>query len=298
MNDQGFRPLGDGAPRRLELDSGDLKLIGNHWVAARDPVGDAILLHGGGQTRHAWHDTAHVLASHGWNTIAFDARGHGESGWHPDGAYDQDSLVGDLFRFADGCTSPPVLVGASMGGMSSLIAAGEHPDRFRALLLVDVALRIDTIESQRIQAFMSAHLDGFASLEAVAEAVHAYNPSRPRSPSLEGLKRNVVQRANGRWYWRWDPRVLDQKRTMGRLAERLRSAARGVTVPTLLIRGKRSQMVPEDALAEFLESIPHAEVVDIAGASHMVAGDDNNSFSLAVTTFLERIAGFQATPSP
>ena len=290
MNGQGFRPVDGGVARRLELDVGSLRLIGDRWGAAGDPVGDAILLHGGGQTRHAWHDTAHVLATQGWNTIAYDARGHGESGWHPDGAYDQDSLVGDLFRFAETCASPPVLVGASMGGMSSLIAAGEHPDRFRALLLVDIALSVDTIESQRIQAFMSAHLDGFIDLEAVAEAVHAYNPGRPRSPSPEGLKRNVVQRANGRWYWRWDPRVLDGTKTMVQLTERLRSAARGVTIPTLLIRGKRSQMVTEEAIAEFLDRIPHAEVVDIAGASHMVAGDDNNSFSTAVTAFLEGIA--------
>ena len=137
---------------------------------------------------------------------------------------------------------------------------------------------------------MSAHPEGFSSLEAVAEAVHAYNPARKRSPSPEGLKRNVVQRADGRWYWRWDPRLLDQRATMDDLSARLRAAARGVTIPTLLVRGQRSQMVPDDVLAEFIDLIPHAQVVDIVGASHMVAGDDNNSFTLAVTSFLSDLA--------
>lgn len=277
-------------PERLEIDAAEPRLIGDRWSAATAPVGDVLLLHGGGQTRHAWHDTAHILAEQGWNTLAYDARGHGESGWHPDGDYAQDAMVADLFRFAPHWSVPPVLVGASMGGMASLIAAGEHPGRFRAILLVDVALRVDTVESRRIQAFMSAHPEGFSSLEAVAEAVHAYNPARKRSPSPEGLKRNVVQRADGRWYWRWDPRLLDQRATMDDLSARLRAAARGVTIPTLLVRGQRSQMVPDDVLAEFIDLIPHAQVVDIVGASHMVAGDDNNSFTLAVTSFLSDLA--------
>lgn len=278
------------APQRLEITGGEPGLVGDRWSAAGPPVGDVMLLHGGGQTRHAWHDTAHILAGQGWNTIAYDARGHGESEWHSDGAYDQDSMVADLFRFVSHCAMPPVLVGASMGGMASLIAAGEHPGRFRALLLVDVALRVDTVESRRIQAFMSAYPEGFPSLEAVADAVHAYNPARKRSPSPEGLKRNVVQRDDGRWYWRWDPRLLDQRVTMEELSARLRAAARGVDIPTLLVRGQQSQMVPDDVLAEFLDCIPHAQVVDIVGASHMVAGDDNNSFSLAVTSFLSELA--------
>jgi pimeloyl-ACP methyl ester carboxylesterase len=275
---------------RIDIGGHANRLVGDRWAARSPAVGDVLLLHGGGQTRHAWHDTAHILAGRGWNTIAYDARGHGESAWHTEGCYGQDQMVGDLFRVAEYCASPPVLVGASMGGMASLIAAGEHPERFRALLLVDVALRVDTVESRRIQAFMHAHQDGFTDLHAVADAVHAYNPARKRSPSPDGLKRNVVQRGDGRWYWRWDPRILGQARSMDALADRLRAAARDVTVPTLLVRGQRSQMVTDQALAEFLDHIPHAQVQDIAGASHMVAGDDNNSFSRAVTDFLGEVA--------
>ena len=64
----------------------------------------------------------------------------------------------------------------------------------------------------RIGAFMSEHMEiGFGSLEEVADAVAAYNPHRPRPTDLSGLKKNVRQRADGRWVWHWDPRFMSGK---------------------------------------------------------------------------------------
>ena len=274
-------------PEAIALDADGHRLIGELWPVTEDRQGSVVLLHGGGQTRYAWRDTARVLSRSRWETIAYDARGHGESAWRADAAYDQDSLAGDLNRFAALCATPPVLVGASMGGITSLIAAAEHPDRFRGLVLVDVAIRVDTVEAQRVMDFMSAHPNGFPDLPAAAQAVQAYNPGRPRPPSAEGLKRNVVQRADGRWYWRWDPRLLEQKQRAA-LEERLRDAARRVSIPTLLVRGSRSQMISAEGLAEFQDCVPHAKVAEI-GAGHMVAGDDNDAFSAAITVFLAEL---------
>ena len=44
-----------------------------------DPL--VILLHGGGQTRHAWKGTTEKLASSGFYAVALDLRGHGDSDW-------------------------------------------------------------------------------------------------------------------------------------------------------------------------------------------------------------------------
>ena len=73
-----------------------------------------------------------------------------------------------------------------------------------------------------------------------------------------------------------------------RLRDRLLEAARHVSVPTLLVRGGNSEIVTKEAAAEFRESIPGVEVVEIAGAHHMVAGDRNDAFNRAVIDFLER----------
>lgn len=282
--------VAEATPQTFTLGDDGNRLIADRWAAGDAAIGDVVLLHGGGQTRHAWHDTARILAGRGWNAIAYDARGHGESAWNPAGQYGLDALRDDLLRITEHCTTPPVLVGASMGGMTSLVACGEHPDQFRGLVLVDVALNVDTPEAKRIQAFMTAHTNGFADLYEAADAVHAYNPARPRSPSPDGLKRNLLQRDDGRWYWRWDPKLLGNVGGAESMGQKLHAVAGGVSVPTLMVRGKRSEMVSDEILADFLHHIPHAEVADIAGASHMVAGDDNNSFSAAVIRFLDQVA--------
>ncbi|RYF48858.1 MAG: alpha/beta fold hydrolase, partial [Cytophagaceae bacterium] len=91
---------------------------------ANPPV---ILLHGGGQTRHSWGDTAQRLADAGWYAIALDARGHGDSDWSAEGHYSIDSLASDLRAVCANLSAKPALVGASMGGMTALIAEGERP---------------------------------------------------------------------------------------------------------------------------------------------------------------------------
>jgi pimeloyl-ACP methyl ester carboxylesterase len=59
-------------------------------------------------------------------------------------------------------------------------------------------------------------------------------------------------------------------------------------VPTLLIRGRLSELVSPQSVAEFRALCPEAEYVDVPGAAHMVAGDRNTVFNAAVIDFLRR----------
>lgn len=108
-------------------------------------------------------------------------------------------------------TLPPALVGASLGGVASLDAVGgAHTPLASALVLVDVAPRIEQAGAARIGDFMrNGAEEGFASLEEVADAIATYNPHRPRPANLGGLRKNVRQRADGRWTWHWDPRFME-----------------------------------------------------------------------------------------
>ena len=106
-----------------------------------------------------------------------------------------------------------------------------------------------------------------------------------------GLLKVLRQKRDGRWYWHWDPKFLDHGRTEvpRREFEALFEAAmRNIAVPTLLVRGKLSDVVTEEGVQEFLRQIPGAKMVDVGGAAHMVAGDQNDAFSEAVVQFLER----------
>jgi pimeloyl-ACP methyl ester carboxylesterase len=258
-------------------------------VVAQPSRGTVILLHGGGQTRHSWKGAAKVLADAGWSSVALDTRGHGESDWAPDHNYGMAALVDDLAAVADTLDTPPVLVGASMGGLTSLMAVGEGKVRARGLVLVDVAPRIEPEGSRRVRDFMRARPEGFASLEEVADAVSAYNPHRTRPRSLEGLKKNVRLR-DGRWHWHWDPafmRPLDDEPTRMIDYDRLAAAARAVTVPTLLVRGVQSDVLSPAGAQELLSLVPGSRLADVEGTGHMVAGDDNDAFARAVVDFLD-----------
>jgi pimeloyl-ACP methyl ester carboxylesterase len=263
-----------------------------------NPADPAVMLaHGGGQTRHSWHTTTTRLGNAGWYAVSIDLRGHGDSDWAPNGEYALQDFAADIEAVAR-TLGRPVLIGASLGGSSSLAALGLTRDDpcGSGLVLVDVAPHIERSGADRILSFMAANIeDGFASLDEVADAVHAYNPHRPRPTDLSGLRKNVRQRENGRWYWHWDPKFMtirppdDEARSRRINPEFLDDAARSLTVPALLVRGRQSDLLSEDGAKEFLELVPHAKYADVGGAGHMVAGDRNDVFNDAVMTFLEEI---------
>lgn len=281
----GARP----GPRSF-VGGGGLVMAADVWGdEARPPL---LLLHGGGQTRHAWDRTGPRLAALGWRVIAPDLRGHGDSGWSADGDYDLDLFAQDVRALVDEIGGHPVLVGASLGGLSALLAAGEAPRAaIRALVLVDVAHRPDPRGFHRIVEFMRGAPEGFSSVDEAAAAVGAHLPQRPRPAGSPGL-RNNLRRQGDRWIWHWDPRMLDSfegRMDPPGMAERLLSAGRRAGVPLLLVRGQVSDVVREDIAEQFCDQVPGARRVEVAGAGHMVAGDRNEHFLDAIIPFLNGI---------
>ena len=253
----------------------------------------AILLHGGGQTRHSWSGTAQSLARAGWYAITIDLRGHGESDWDPKGTYHHESFRNDVVEVARKMPQPPVLIGASLGGISSLLAIHEAGNELAsALVLVDIATRMEAAGANRIMEFMQGGEGGFASLEEVADAVSAYNPHRPRPKDISGLEKNLRLGDDGRYRWHWDPDFM--KVDPNHEGENfvtptiLDDAAASLNLPTLLVRGRMSDLLSEDGAKTFLEQVPHADFADVSGAGHMVAGDRNDLFSEAVLGFLAK----------
>jgi pimeloyl-ACP methyl ester carboxylesterase len=271
---------------------------------AADVFGDAgppvLLLHGGGQTRHAWRTTAARLARAGMAACALDQRGHGDSDWVADG-YAVGDFAADAAAVAHALAARagarPAVIGASLGGIAALIAAGAAEraggSAFSALVLVDITPRVDLGGVAKIQGFMRANAaEGFGSIAEAATAVAAYLPHRPRPRSHQGLLKNLRLHADGRWRWHWDPRILDRARGIGADRDALEAAmvdaARRIRIPALLVRGASSELVQEAHAREFLALVPHAEYVDVAGARHMAAGDSNDRFAAAILGFLGR----------
>jgi pimeloyl-ACP methyl ester carboxylesterase len=275
-------------------------LVGDVYGEDGPPV---LLLHGGGQTRHAWKKTGDLIVRLGRVGYAVDQRGHGDSEWVANGAYAFSDFAADARVLADTLAERsglrPVAVGASLGGIASLLAEG-GPDRppdhavFSALVLVDITPRVDLAGVAKVQGFMRAHAnEGFGSIAEAADAVAAYLPHRPRPRSHEGLKKNLRLHSDGRWRWHWDPRFLDGRRRVGpgsgQIEQGLVDAARHIRIPTLLVRGASSELVQEQHAKDFLQLVPHARYVDVSGARHMVAGDRNDQFAGAIEGFLSEL---------
>ncbi len=267
-----------------------LNLVGNAVGNPNDPP--ILFLHGGGQTRQSWKSSLNAVAEQGYYAIAFDGRGHGESDWASDGDYSLTAYVHDLFFVMDNIAQNPILVGASLGGLTSLLMEGESDyRRARALILVDVAPNINIGGVERIMAFMNANLDGFKSLDEAAQAITEYNPYRTKPPSHKGLARNLRERS-GRFYWHWDPAFLKDRGTdRMKMVPRLEQAARQISVPTLLIHSGKSDVVGEKELESFRSLMPQSEYSLVRKAGHMIAGDDNDAFNDEIIRFISAIMG-------
>ncbi|MGV0850758.1 alpha/beta fold hydrolase [Mycolicibacterium phlei] len=262
-----------------------------------DPSAPAVVfLHGGGQTRRSWGRAADAVAGRGWQAVTVDLRGHGESDWSPAGDYRVTRFAGDVLRVLERLPPNPVIVGASLGGFTAMLLAGELAPRVvRAVVLVDIVPDMNPAGAERIHDFMADRMQsGFASLDEVADAIARYNPHRRRPADLAGLRANLRQR-DGRWYWHWDPKFIDGTAASPPIevteTDRMHRAVAAILrdgVPMLLVRGQMSDLVTEDRAQAFLQRFLGVDFVDVGGAGHMVAGDRNDVFADAVVAFLDR----------
>jgi pimeloyl-ACP methyl ester carboxylesterase len=277
--------------------SGKLKLVADaRGDSGAPPV---LFLHGSGQTRNAWRRTAEVVADAGWRAISLDLRGHGESDWAQDGDYSLKSFCADCLKVIRQLDRPPVLVGASLGGMIAILVEGESDESVaRGLVLVDIATKASMEGVERITTFMQSGIKGFESLEEAGEAIAAYTPRRNRSANLEGL-RKVLRQREGRWHWHWDPQFMNRdhdEKTVKEYEDLLNNAMRHIDVPTMLVRGELSDVLTKAGVDDVKLRFPKVEVVEVDGAAHMIAGDQNDAFTEAVISFLDK--NIRSSPIP
>ena len=209
-----------------------------------------ILLHGAGQTRRAWNGTGRLLADAGYFAVAFDARGHGDSDWPVDGNYSQNAMVRDLECIAESL------------GMRRPVLIGAATGGATSLLAVG-----------------ENYVD--------ARALILINIAPQTEPEGVARVRSFMRRGSPEC---WDPYYLAWPRDMARRHRRLCACARKLTLPALLMRGERSDVVSEAGAAEFLALCPHAEYVTVQDAGHCI-GKGNDVFGEAALRFIERRAG-------
>ncbi len=281
----------DGCEREIQASG----LTLTYSAYGQDSAPTVIFAHGGGQTRYAWKGAARSLGQQGFYSIALDLRGHGDSEWAEDGDYSLEAFGRDLVSVAEQLSDggpAPHIVGASLGGLGAMVGAGMlQPKAFASVTLVDITPNMEASGVAKIMGFMAEHsVDGFATLEEAADVIAQYLPHRPRPKDLDGLRKNLRQGQDKRWRWHWDPAFIKgvmQRSTVARAGD-LEQSVRNITVPVHLVRGRMSELVSEASVKAFQDLLPQAHFTDVAGARHMVAGDNNDVFTTAVSNFLRQ----------
>jgi len=274
----------------------DLSLVardGLRLAASRYPgrAPGVLLAHGFGQTRQAWTQTQQRLAHAGHGSLAWDVRGHGQSDRNPaQSRYAGPQFVDDVLAAAESLGPAPVLVGASMGGLTGLMAQASGR-AFSAMVLVDITPRWEAAGVERILGFMNAHPDGFDSFDHAADQIAAYLPHRRERKTPAQLAHLLSERPDGRLQWHWDPRLMSEfiPDTDG-LQAQIEHACTQLDIPVLLVSGGRSDLVTDHTVQHFLELAPHARHVQLPHATHMVAGDDNDAFADTLLQYLNELA--------
>jgi len=258
------------------------------WGAATQPP--LVCLHGITQTAHSWDEVAAALADD-YRVLCFDQRGHGDSDWAPDGDYARQTQAADLDAIAVAVgLSQFFLAGMSMGGINSITFTARHPQKVRALIIVDVSPEIQVKGVENIRSFIQAP-DELDSFEAFVERAHQFNPRRSLENIRSRLSHNLKQLPNGKWTWKYDKALRAGERSFQASAlHNLWDDVRAIRCPTLIIKGGESDILSSESATKLQEAIPGSRLAVVPGAGHSVMGDNPAAFVAAVRPFLSGLA--------
>lgn len=276
--------------RTQAITVGGLRLLCRHWGDAAAPA--VVLLHGLRGFSGTWRTLAASLAGD-YHLVALDQRGRGDSDWDPGHNYYTDAYLADLEGVVDQLALTRfALLGHSMGGTTSYVYASRHPGRLAALIIEDIApgSSIHGRGAERIVAEMTALPESFATWGEAGRYWRAQRPGITATALERRLAESLREGPDGRIAWRYDARGIRQTRTNpdpGRLVD-LWPIIDGLDVPTLVIRGQRSDFCPAETVGEMCKRNSCITQVTVPNASHYVHDDASTQFAQHVRDFLIR----------
>jgi pimeloyl-ACP methyl ester carboxylesterase len=267
-----------GASRSVEVAG-----VRVHYLAWGNPENPPlVLVHGGAAHAHWWSFLAPLLAR-AHHVVAVDLSGHGDSGWRP--LYDYELWAAELEAVGKhaGFSRPPVVVGHSMGGSVTAIAASRS--ELAGAVIVDSPVRRPDPESEEgTRGHMFRRPKTYPDLETAVRHFHLVPPQPRENPwLLDHVARHSLRRVEGGWTWKFDPRAMTERRGPYDFTERLPR----IRCRVAIVRGEYSQLVPPD-LGEYLYELLHrnAPLIEIPQAHHHLLLDQPLAFVTCLRTLL------------
>ncbi|KYK46630.1 alpha/beta hydrolase [Bradyrhizobium liaoningense] len=230
-----------------------------------------LLTHGYSSTSAMWHGQVDALAKD-HKLILWDMRGHGQSDYPDDpSAYSEALTVGDMAAILDAVGAKRAIIGGlSLGGYMSLAFYRTHPERVRALLIIDTGpgfKKDDAREAWNARALATADRLDREGLEMLKSA------TRERATASHRNASGLALAARGMLTQR-DARVME--------------LLPDIKVPSLIVVG--ADDAPFLAASDYMAAkIPGAQKVVIPAAGHAVNIDQPKAFVDAVAPFLKNL---------
>lgn len=247
---------------------------------------EIVFVHGSAQNAHTW-DT--VILAMGISAIAIDMPGHGHSSWRSDGNYEPSMLAPDVATAIEiWAPKTRLVVGMSLGGLTTLALAGQRPDLVASLVSVDITPGVNSEKAKAITDFVNGP-QSFASFEDLLARTIEHNPTRSESSLRRGILHNAKQQSDGSWQWRYDrsthPSPQDSIKRLERISA-LWDVISQLNCRITLVRGGTSPVVDDADVAELKRRKPNCEVIVVDGAGHSVQGDKPVELAVALTRIL------------
>jgi pimeloyl-ACP methyl ester carboxylesterase len=243
---------------------------------------EVVLLHGGAQNAHTWDTVALALDR---PLVAIDLPGHGHSDWRDDHSYwPVDNADGVASAMRQLAPDARLVVGMSLGGLTSIALAARHPDLVPRLVLVDVTPGVDREKASPIAAFIAGP-ERFDTFDEILERTVAFNPTRTVSSLRRGILHNARENDDGSWTWRYDRVRLTEGESIPDFGVLWDDVSK-LTMPLMLVRGADSGVVGDEDVDELRRRQPAVRVETVEGSGHSIQGDQPVELTRLIESFL------------
>ncbi|WP_225812245.1 alpha/beta fold hydrolase [Streptomyces spinosus] len=251
-----------------------VRLSCRDWGGTGQPI---VLLHGLAGHAGEWDMLAGRLSSR-YRVVAVDQRGHGASERHPQDV-SRAAYVADVIAIVDQLAlQRPALVGQSLGGHTAMLTAAAHPERVRALVLVEAG---PGGPNPNGPADIGGWLDSWPTPFPSREAAAAFLGGGPVGA---GWAAGLEEREGG-WWPRFDRDVMVRS-----LAENARRSFRHeweqVACPTLVVLAQ-SSFIPAQEADQMLRQRPATMAMSIPGTGHDLHLEQPEILHTALADFLD-----------
>ncbi|HZP27102.1 MAG TPA: alpha/beta hydrolase [Dehalococcoidia bacterium] len=256
-----------------------------------------LLIHGLTGFAYSWRAVAERLSDH-YRCIAMNLRGHGDSGPSPEREYsfplhvtDVQKLLGEL-----GIGELPI-VGHSLGGRVAIAYAAAHPERTKAIVVVDIAPGMTDEGAWGIKRGMDNTPAEFDSWE---DALAFASRMRPRELVEERAAYIFRYLPSGKIAWKYDPLVREEWQGQDlppRARTHLWQELAAIRCPMLLIKGQDTNQLTPELCEQMVQNGPQSRWLEIPGTTHFVQDDNLEGFLTEVEPFLAQVAGATARPN-